>query len=50
MTSDPSALVQWTRADALELLALVVAPTATFLALVAVYLLGLSIVRMIGQA
>ena len=39
----------WTRADVLDALVLVVGPVAGFVALIAVFLLGLAIVRDIGK-
>lgn len=49
MTLDPDAGAVWSRADVLELATLVVGPVALFCSVVAVFLLGLSIVRDIGR-
>jgi type IV secretory pathway VirB2 component (pilin) len=49
MTSDPDALLVWTRDDVLEALRLVVGPVAGFITVVAVFLLGLAVLRDLGR-
>ena len=41
--------MNWSRADIMELLVLVVGPVASFVALLAVFLLGLALIRDIGR-
>ena len=41
--------MDWTRADVLECMTLVLGPVAAFVAVVGVYVLGLSILRDLGR-